>query len=436
MASLRGLLVDWRPLRESRDFRHLWLGQLVSMVGVQIVVVAVPYQVYLLTHSSLAVGILGIFQAVPLVIAGLYGGTLADRFDRRRVLIVAKAVVAVGSLFFAAGAVGLRAPLLFVYVLAGLVAGLGTIEHSARTAMVARMMPGPRLPAALSLVQVLYQLAQVAGPSLAGLVIAGFGLVWAYGIDVGCFLVSFLLLWGLSPQPPLDGVRPTLGWRAPAEALAYVWRTPVLLGIFAIDLNAMVFGLPRALFPALATTVYRVGPAGLGLLYAAPGAGALIGSLFTGWVSRTRRQGLAIILAVAGWGAAMTVFGLTAPLFWLGLVMLGVAGACDMVSAIFRHTILQLSSPDSLRGRMSAFNSMVVTTGPRLGDLESGVVAQLTNTIFSVVSGGLLCLFGVGLVTLAIPALRRRESGYPTPSSSTAKTSVAPGGIGPTPRDP
>jgi len=176
VASLRGLLVDIGPLRESRDFRLLWLGQLVSMVGVQIVMVAVPYQVYLLTHSSLAVGVLGLFQAVPLVIAGLYGGTLADRFDRRPVLIVTKAFIAAGSLLFAAGAVGLRAPLLFVYLVAGAVAGLSTVEHSCRTAMVARMMPGRQLPAALSLVQVLFQLAQVVGPSLAGLVIAEAGL--------------------------------------------------------------------------------------------------------------------------------------------------------------------------------------------------------------------------------------------------------------------
>jgi len=436
VASLRGLLVDVGPLRESRDFRLLWFGQLVSMVGVQIVMVAVPYQVYLLTHSSLAVGVLGLFQAVPLVIAGLYGGTLVDRFDRRRVMIVTKALIAAGSLLFAAGAIGLRAPLLFVYLVAGAVAGLSTVEHSSRTAMVARMMPGRQLPAALSLVQVLFQLAQVAGPSLAGLVIAEAGLAWAYGLDVSLFLASFLLLWGLSPQPPLPGPRPVMGWRAPAEALGFVARNPVLVGIFAIDLNAMIFGLPRALFPALATSVYRVGPAGLGLLYAAPGAGALVGSLLTGWVAGARRQGLAIILAVAGWGLAITIFGLSAPVFWVGLLMLALAGASDMFSAIFRHTILQTEAPDSLRGRMSAFNSMVVTTGPRLGDLEAGAVAQLTSTTFSVVSGGVVCVLGAALIALAIPALRRRESGYSVPNSSTENTSVAPGGIGPTPRSP
>jgi ENTS family enterobactin (siderophore) exporter len=388
------------------------------MTGRQITLVAVPYQVYLLTGSTLAVGLLGLVQAVPLILAGLYAGALADRFDRRLVMLASLTVLGLTSLALAVGAATGGAPLWFIYAVTAVAGRVSTAEHSARSATVPRLVGPRRLAAALSLTQVLFQFALVAGPSAAGLIIAAAGLQWAYGIDVACFTVALACVLLLRPLPaPPEGRAVVIGWRAPAEALAYARDNPVLLSIFAVDLNAMVFGMPRALFPALAAHLFRVGPQGLGLLYAAPGAGALVGSLLSGWVSRIRRQGVAVLWAVAGWGAAITLFGLAAAIFPqarallpLALVLLAVAGAADMVSAVFRQTIFQLSTPDRLRGRVSALNSMVVTAGPRLGDVEAGGVAALTSPVFSVVSGGVLCLLGVAAIAALVPALRRQAA--------------------------
>ena len=384
------------------------------MVGRQMLVVAVPLQVYLVTHSSLAVGVLGIVQAVPLIVAGLYGGSLADRFDRRLLMLVTKSLIGLTSILLAFGAVGMLAPLWFVYGVSAISGGLSTIEQSARSATVPRLVSRAQLPSALSLVQVLFQVAQTVGPSLAGVVIAQAGLVWAYGVDVACFVASTLLLLPLAAQPA-TARGGSFGWRAPAAAFAFVRHNPVVLGGFLADLDAMIFGLPRAVFPALATDVFRIGPAGLGLLYAAPGAGALIGSVLTGWVGRVKSQGTAVLVAVGVWGAAIAGFGLTGSVLWLGLLLLAIAGAADMISAVFRGTILQLSVPDAMRGRMSAFHSMVVTAGPRVGDLETGVVATAFGAVFSVVSGGLACVLGVAVLAVVAPALRRQRASVEEP---------------------
>jgi len=407
---LRGLFLDLGPLRESREFRLLWAGQLISTTGRQVTVVAIPYQIYVLTGSTLAVGLLGLAQAVPLVLAGLYAGALADRFDRRLVMLASLSVLGLTSLALALAAGGHPA-VWFIYALAAASAGVSTAEHSARSATVPRLVRPARLPAALTLTQVLFQFAAVAGPSAAGVVIAAAGLRWAYAIDVACFAAALGCVLLLRPLPPPPEARSAvLGWRAPAEALRYARGNSVLLAIFVADLDAMVFGMPRALFPALAAHLFRVGPQGLGLLYAAPGVGALVGSLLSGWVSRIRRQGAAVLWAVAVWGAAITLFGFAGGSFALALLLLAVAGAADMISAVFRHTIIQLATPDRLRGRVSALNSMVVTAGPRLGDVEAGVVAALTSPVFSVISGGLLCLLGVAVIAARVPALRRQAA--------------------------
>lgn len=404
------LFVDITPLRESREFRLTWLSQLATTGGRQIVIVAVPYQVYLLTHSSLAVGLLGLFQAVPIVVAGLYGGALADRFDRRRLQLIGKGLVALASLALALGAIGQRAPVWFIYLVVAFAAAASTIDQSARSASVPRLVSRRLLPSAMSLSQALFQSASIIGPAVAGLILAHAGPSWAYAVDVACFLPGAALIQRLAPQPPLAGHGVVLGWRAPAEALRHVRHNRVLLGIFGADLVAMIFGMPTAVFPALALSVLRIGPGGLGLLYAAPAAGALVASLLSGWVRGVRRQGLAVVIAIVVWGAAIAGFGLAGGALWLGLPLLALAGAADLVSAIFRSTILQLSIPDHLRGRMSAFQLMVVTTGPRLGDLEAGAVAALVNPVFSVVSGGLACVVGIALLAIALPELRRQRA--------------------------
>jgi predicted MFS family arabinose efflux permease len=388
----------------------IWLSQLATMGGRQIVVVAVPYQVYLLTHSSLAVGFLGLFQAAPIILAGLYGGALADRFDRRRLQLIGKVLVALTSLALAIGAIGLRAPVWFIYLVVALGAGASTIDQSARAATVPRLVSRHLLPSAMSLGQVLFQTTAIVGPALAGLVLANAGVTWAYMIDVACFFPGVALIYRISPQPPLADHGVVMGWRAPAEALRHVRRNRLLVGIFSADLIAMIFGMPTAVFPALALSVFKIGAGGLGLLYAAPAAGALIGSLLSGWAREVRRQGMAVIIAIAVWGVAIAGFGLAGKALWVGLPLLALAGGADLVSAIFRHTILQLSIPDNLRGRISAFQLMVVTTGPRLGDLEAGAVAALVNPVFSVVSGGVACVVGIALLAFAMPELRRQRA--------------------------
>lgn len=407
-AALRGLAIDTSPLRESRDYRLLWSGQLVSTIGRQITVVAVPYQVYLLTRSSLAVGLLGIAQVIPLVAFSLGGGAVADAVDRRRLLLGCQVLLAMTSVALALGAVAMRAPVWFLYAVTGVSAGISAVEQPARSATVPRLVSREKLPAALSLQQVLFQVAQIAGPALGGLVIAEVGLAWAYAIDAATFGAGLAAVWAMSPQPPeAGGVRP--GWGALVEGLSYLRKRTMLLSTFAVDLNAMIFGMPRALFPALATETFRVGPAGLGLLHAAPAIGALLGALSAGWIGRIRRQGAAVMWAVVAWGSAIAAFGLSVSALWLGVVFLAIAGAADVVSAVFRGTILQLSVPDSLRGRVTAVHIMVVTSGPRLGDVEAGVVASVTSPAFSVVSGGVACVAGVGVLALLVPAFGRLE---------------------------
>lgn len=403
-----GLAVDWTPLRESRDYRLLFSGQLVSMIGRQLTVVAVPYQVYLLTRSSLAVGMIGLVQVVPVLAVGLYAGALADRVDRRRLLAVSLALQAGTSALLVAGTLRGGVSISYIYGVTAVAAAIQMFEQPTRVAMIPRLVTPSRVPAALSLNQVLFQTGLVVGPAIAGLLIAHVGLYWAYAGDALTYLLAALSVFLMGPQPPAGGARPS-GLRAPLEAIAYIRNRPVILSIFAIDLVAMIFGMPRAVFPALATDVFRTGPQGLGLLYAAPGVGALLGALVTGWAPRVVRRGQIVIWSVLAWGAGITAFGLTTlvpRLFVPGLGLLAAAGAADVFSAIFRGTILQLATPDSWRGRMSALNIMVVTSGPRLGDAETGIVAALSTASISVISGGAACLAGAMALVLAFPALR------------------------------
>jgi hypothetical protein len=244
----------------------------------------------------------------------------------------------------------------------------------------------------------------------------------AFALEAACAFPAIALIGLVQPQPPAHDARP-IGWRVPVEAVRFVLSRRLLVGIFTADLIAMIFGLPLAVFPALALNVFRIGPTGLGLLFAAPAAGALLGSLLSGWVNRIERQGLCVIWAVAIWGIAIAAFGFAGVLLPIGLVLLAIAGAGDLFSAVFRNTILQLSIPDSVRGRMSAFNLMVVTGGPRLGDVEAGVVAYLVNPVFSVVSGGLACVAGIVILAVLVPEMRRYRHAPEEPAEPVAVVS-------------
>jgi MFS family permease len=402
------LLVDIGPLKHSRDFRFLFSGQLVSTLGTQLTVVAIPYQVYRLTHSSLDVGLVSLAQLVPLMACSLIGGAVADAHDRRRLLLVTELLLAVVSTLLALNARSAQPSLWPLFLLPAVAGGLAGFDRPAFNALIPRLVPTTDLAAAYALWQVQMQVGTVIGPALAGLVLSGVGLSAVYWLDAATFVLSCVSVLGMGPQPPSPGARRP-GWRSILEGFSYVRGRQIIQGVYLLDLNAMVFGMPRALFPALAINVFQGGARTVGLLFAAPGAGALVGALTTGWVNRIRRQGRAVIVAVVIWGCAITLFGLV-DVLWVALLLLAVAGWADVVSAVFRNTILQSAVPDRLRGRMSAVQIAVVQGGPRLGDLEAGLVAEAFGATFSVVSGGIACVAGALLLGRALPGFRHQRA--------------------------
>ena len=407
----RHILLDLTPLRRSRDYRALISGLGVSVLGNQLTAVAVPYQVYTITHSSLYVGLVSLAQLFPLILGSLFGGSVVDAVDRRRMLLVVEVLGAASSAGLALNS-DFGPALWPLFLFPAVTAALSGMDSAARNAMIPGMVGLRSVPAANAMFQALFQTGAIVGPAVAGLLLAGAGARVVYWLDVASFGAAAIAVLFISPQPPPSspGAAPTRpGWRSTAEGLRFVRRSQTVLGAYLIDLNAMVFGMPRALFPEMAATVFGGGPATVGLLYAAPGVGALLGALTSGWVGRVRRQGRAVIFAVIVWGLAITGFGLVR---WLplALALLAVAGWADVVSAVFRNTIIQFSGPDSMRGRLMGVQMAVVAGGPRLGDLESGAVANAFGTTFSVVSGGLACVIGAVAVARSLPGFRYQRS--------------------------
>ncbi len=392
-------------MRESPEYRRLWLGQSLSSVGTQMTNVAVPVQVYAMTHSSLAVGAIGLAVAVPLIGVGLLGGSLADAVDRRKLVLVTSSGLALLSAVFAIQAALDLRQLWLLYVVLALQSCLFAVDQPARSTFIPRLLPPQRISAATALTQLSFQLSGTVGPLLAGVVIAVAGLKAAYLTDAATFAVAVYAVARLRAMPP-EGGGAAPGVAAVAEGLRWVRHQPVIAMIFLVDLNAMIFGMPRAIFPALAATHFGGGSRTVGLLFAAPAIGGLLGAAFSGPLTHVSRQGMAVLVSVAIWGASIAGFSVSRSLV-LGAVLLALAGAADMVSAVFRQTILLQNVPDALLGRLSAVNFVVVAGGPRLGDLEAGGVATLTTPVFSAVSGGLACLVGVVLLGLAVPALAR-----------------------------
>jgi MFS family permease len=403
---LRGLAIDLAPLRASRDFRLIWTGLLITSSGSQFTLVAVFVQVKELTGSAAAVGATGLAYLLGLVGGSLAAGAILDAWDRRRLLMTAQLGLACGTTILLAGALAGEPPLWIVYLGLVVLAAGSAIDGPTRSAMTPRLVGPSLVPAAQALNQVVWNAAALFGPALAGLVIAGWGFTLAYAIDlvsIACMLAA--ATW-VRPMPPLEADHTDTGIRAIRDGFAFARRHRLIMSTFVIDLIAMIFGLPRALFPFLIVEQFHRAPEAIGLLFAAPAVGALLGALTSGWTGRVGRQGLAVIVSVAAWGAAITAFGWSGTWFWFGLAMLAAAGWADVISAIFRSTILQVSAPDRLRGRISGIHILVVTGGPRLGDVEAGLVARLVSPTFSVVSGGLACVIGAGLVALVYPELR------------------------------
>ncbi|HUS62042.1 MAG TPA: MFS transporter [Acidimicrobiales bacterium] len=400
-------VADLTPLRASPEFRRIYAGQLVSFLGTQITVVAVPVQVYAMTRSSLAVGLVGAAELVPLLIGSLAGGSIVDSRDRRMLMLAMQVCLAFCTTALAVNATIDRPRLWPLYVFPAMAALFSGVDRPARGATLPRLVGADMLPAANALWQILISVGTVVGPSLAGLLILRSSLATVFWVDVATFAIAFVAIAGLPPLPP-EGGGTKAGLGSIAEGLRFLRGRRLLQSTFLIDLDAMVFGLPRALFPAIAATLYGGGPGTVGLLYAAIGAGSMVGATTSGWVGTVRRQGRAVVIAVTVWGAAMAAFGVVR---WLplGLLLLATAGAADVISAVFRNTILQSRVPDAMRGRMASVHIAVVTGGPRLGDVEAGVAATLIGVQAAVVTGGLACLVGVVAVARWFPELMRHD---------------------------
>jgi MFS family permease len=406
----RRLHVDTRPLRH-RDFRNLWIGQSISTLGGEIGTIAVPFQIYHLTGSTLLVGLLGLASLVPLLVVPLVGGAIADALDRRTILLCTETGMAVVAAMFLVNALLPHPHVWALFVLQSVAVAVFSLGRPAMSSLAPRLVPDDEVASAAALDSVYDSLGAVAGPALGGVIIATAGVPWTYGLDLATYLASLVAIRALPKLPPLGEVE-RASVRSIVDGFRFLKGRQVLIGIFAVDTNAMVFGMPSALFPAIA--LHRLGgdAATVGYLYAAPYAGALIGSLASGWITHVRRQGLAVTIAACAWGAAIAGFGFMTTL-WPALVLLAIAGGADFYSAVLRSTILLRSTPDHLRGRLLGIEFTQVASAPNLGDLEAGVLASLTSLRFSVVSGGVLCVAGCALTALALPGFLRYDSREP-----------------------
>jgi MFS family permease len=410
-ARFRRVALDVSPLRESPPFRRLLVGDAVSVIGTQVTAVAVPIQVYEQTHSGAAVGLVGLAGLLPLIVFGLYGGAIADAVDRRHLVILTTlGQTALSAVLLAQAAIGLHSTAL-LYAVVAVQAGLFSMDSPARSAFTPRLLPVHLLPAANALKQVEFNIGVTIGPLLGGALVAGPGYATAYGLDAVSFGASMWAVLKLPPMPPAGGGR-RAGTASVLEGLAFLRTRPVLLMTFVVDLIAMIFAMPRALFPSIAHDVYGGGPQTAGALYSALAAGALLGAVFGGWLGRVHRQGMAVLAAIVCWGVAITAFGLTDRL-WLGLLMLAAAGASDMVSAVFRNAILQTAAPDEMRGRLGGVFIVVVAGGPRLGDGRAGLGSELLGIRGAIVSGGLAVVALTAVCASLVPRFRRYDSREP-----------------------
>lgn len=409
-ADRRGLLaaltIDIGPLRRHRDYRLLYIGQLVSFLGTMMTHVALPYQVYTLTHSSLAVGLIGLAELIPLLMTAFIGGALADALDRRRLLLSSEAGLAVCSALLAVNA-SLESPRLWpLYVLAAIMAGLSGIHRPSLSSLTPRLVDREEIPAIGALSSLMGSVGMIGGPALGGILIARGGARVAFAADMVSFAVSLVALSMIRRVPPPEKAeRP--GLASILGGLRYARSRQELIGTYVVDFVAMIFGMPIALFPAMGERLG--GAAVLGYLYAAPSVGALAATLTSGWTPRVKRHGVAVLWAAFAWGVAIIGFGLS-PNLGVALLLLGVAGAADMMSGVFRQTIWNETIPDALRGRLAGVEMVSYMSGPLLGNVESGLVAAAFGTVASVVSGGAFCVIGVAACAWLLPGFRRYDA--------------------------
>ena len=413
---MENLLADITPVRESPAFRRLWLGSAVSALGSQLTLVAVSLEVYRLTQDSLYVGLLSIFALVPLIFGGLLGGSIADAHDRRTVALLASSV-----LWLSTAALALQAWLQvgnvwLLYAIVAVQSGAQAINQPARSAIIPALVRKELLPAANALTMMTFGLTMTAGPLLAGVLVAWIGFGWTYTIDVVTFAFAFWALLKLPPMPPGQHAKPA-GLRSVLEGFRFLGTRPNVRMTFVIDLVAMIFAQPRALLPAIGALMIGGGEATVGILLASTAVGAFLAGLFSGPLGGVRRQGAAVVWSVMGWGASIAAFGLVVVLagqsgdggatVWLlpAALCCALAGIADSVSAVFRTTILQASTPDHLRGRLQGVFVVVVAGGPRIGDMLAGGATKLLNEGWVLLLGGVLCI-------AVAWTLARRQSGF------------------------
>jgi MFS family permease len=400
--------VDVTPMRVSRDYRRLWIGQTLSLTLGEVTYVALPFQVYQLTGSTFAVGAIAIVELIPLLSLTLLGGAAADALDRRRLLVWTEAGTAASVVGLVVNAALPHPRVALCFVFAFFAAAFSSFGAGAARSLIPRIVPSEHIPAALALNTLYGNVGAVIGPAFGGLLIATIGLTGAYTVGAAGFLASLTAFWLLPSIVPIGGGE-RVGIASVIAGFRYLGRQRVVLGCFLIDTIAMVFGMPTSLFPALALSRFNAGGFVVGLLFAAPGFGALVASLLSGWIAHVRRQGVAIVVAATLWGVAITAFGFATTLP-VAMALLAAAGCADAFSAVLRGTIMFANTPDAYQGRVSAAYLAQVTSAPRLGNLEAGAVASLTSLRFSIVSGGIACIAGCLALVLFIPSLIRYDS--------------------------
>ncbi|BCL15307.1 MFS transporter [Micromonospora sagamiensis] len=402
---LRRTALDVTPLRTSRDYRLVFTAAGVSSFGSFITYVTLPYQVYQLTGDPLLVGLIGVCELVPLLVMAFVGGALADYLDRRLLVLGGEVGFTLLCGVLLINSLGDKPQLWLLYLVAALTAALDGLQRPAMEGLTPRIVAPDQIPAASALNSLRMQLAQLGGPGIAGVLIASVDLAWVYAFDLATFAVSLVclaLVRAVPPPPAAD--RPSL--RSVATGLRYARSRPELLGTYLVDINAMFFGMPQALYPFMAEKLG--GPSVLGLLYAAPAVGSMIATVGSGWTARVHRHGLMVVLAAGAWGLAIIGVGLVNSL-WLALFFLALAGAADMVSGLFRMIIWNQTIPDHLRGRLAGIEMLSYSTGPLLGQLRSGLAARWVGVNGSIVSGGILCVVGTVALAALLPTFVRYD---------------------------
>jgi MFS family permease len=409
----RDLSLDVTPLRVSRDFRLLTTSSVVSLLGSFLTYVAVPFQIKQLTGSALAVGMLGATELVPLVVCGLWGGALADAMDKRKLVVVTEAAMALMSALLLVNALlphllgaGHRPQLWPIYVLTAAFAALDGLQRPSRESIVPRVVPPDLIPAASALGWGLTSFTMVFGPAVGGILVSTTGVSVSYAADAASFVISVLFLLRLRPSPSREDAEGA-SLRGIAEGWRYARSRQELIGTYVVDIAAMALAMPTALFPFLADRLHASWS--LGLLYAAPAVGSALVSVTSGWTKRVHRHGLAVIWAALSWGTAIAAVAITRNV-WIVLVCLAVAGAGDAVSGVFRMAIWNQTIPDVLRGRLAGIELLSFSTGPILGQVRAGSMAALSGAIFAVGSGGVACVGAVGLLALALPKFRHYDA--------------------------